>query len=140
MKLQIITPEKIMFDDEIDELIVPTVSGELAILPHHADLLTEVAPGEMTVKYKGKQEHMAVTGGFMQIGNDTISLLASYAVPSEEINAKAALEAQERAERLLKDKGESMSEEEAAQIRGDLLRAITSLKVSQKRRHSTPVR
>lgn len=135
MKLQIITPEKVLYDDEIDELIVPTVNGEIAVLPHHADLLTQVAPGEMTIKHSGKEQHMAVTGGFLEIGNDTISLLAEFAVRSEEIDAKQALEAQERAERKLKETGESMSEREIADVRSEMLRAITSLKVAQKRRH-----
>jgi F-type H+-transporting ATPase subunit epsilon len=137
MKLQIITPEKVLYDDEIDELIVPTVNGEIAILPHHADLLTQLAPGEMTIKHSGKLQHMAVTGGFLEIGNETISLLAEFAVRSEEINAKAALEAQERAERKLKEAGETMSEREIADVRSEMLRAITSLKVAQKRHHQS---
>lgn len=137
MKLQIITPEKIIYDDEIDELIVPTVNGEIAILPHHVQLLTQVVPGEMTIKYKGKEHHMAITGGFLQIANDHLSLLADHAVRSEEIDAKKALEAQERAERRLKEAGENLSEEENAIIQGELLRAITQLKVARKRTRTT---
>lgn len=132
MNLQIITPEKVIYDGTIDELIVPTVTGEIAILPHHAQLVTQVVPGEMTIKHSGKSQHMAVTGGFLQIANNSISLLADHAVRSEEIDAKKALEAQERAEKKLKDAGENISEEENAVIQGELLRAITQLKVVRK--------
>ncbi len=132
MNLQIITPEKVIYDGTIDELIVPTVTGEIAILPNHAQLVTQVVPGEMTIKQGGKLQHMAVTGGFLQIANNTISLLANHAVRSEEIDAKKALEAQQRAEQKLKDAGENLSEEENAVIQGELLRAITQLKVVRK--------
>lgn len=136
MNLQIITPEKVIYDGEIEELIVPTVNGEIAILPHHINLLTQVVPGEMTMKQNGKEQHVAVTGGFLQITDDTISLLADYAVRSEEIDAKKALEAQERAEKKLKEAGENLSERDFAIIQSDLRRAITELKVA-KRRHRT---
>ena len=137
MNLQIITPEKVIYDGEIDELIVPTVTGEIAILPHHVNLLTQVMPGEMTIKSSGKEQHLAITGGFLQITNDTISLLADYAVRSEEIDAKKALEAQERAEKKLKEAGENLNEREFALIQGDLRKAITELKVAN-RRHNRP--
>ena len=138
MRLQIITPEKVVYDDEIDELIVPTVSGEIAILPHHIQLLTQVVPGEMTIKHKGREQHIAVTGGFLEVlGDDSLSLLADYAVRSEEIDAKQALEARERAEKKLKDAGENISDEDNAAIQGELLRAITQLKVIRKH-HNTP--
>src|SRR5690606_1131031 len=116
MQLQIITPEKIIFDGEIAELIISTVQGEIVILAYHIDLLTQVVPGEMTVKQNGKEQHMAVTGGFLQITKNTISLLADHAVRSEEIDAKKALEAQERAEKRLREAGEGLSEREYAEI------------------------
>lgn len=135
MHLEIITPEKVVFSDEIDELIVPTVNGEIAILPHHVNLLTQLEPGEMTIKQKGKMQHLAVTGGFLQIANDKISLLSDYAVRSEEIDAKKALEARERAERKMKEEKEHMTEQEFATIQADFRRAIAELKVVR-RRHS----
>lgn len=134
MQLQIITPEKTTFDGEIDELIVPTVNGELAILPMHVDLLSQVVPGEITVKQKGKEHHIAVTGGFLQITSGAITLLADYAIKSEEIDAKKALEAQKRAEETLKKKDESISERDFAIAQADMRKAILELKVSRKRR------
>lgn len=139
MNLEIITPEKVIFDGEIDELIVPTVTGEIAILPHHVDLLTQLAPGEITVKTGNKQQHIAVTGGFLQITNNSISLLADYAVKSEEINAQKALEAQRRAEEILKRKKEGISEQDFAIAQNDLRRAVLELKVANKRRRGSPI-
>lgn len=135
MHLEIITPEKVVFSEEIDELIVPTVNGEIAILPHHVNFLTQLEPGEMTIKQKGKTQHLAVTGGFLQIANDKISLLSDYAVRSEEIDAKKALEARERAEKKMKEEREHMTEREYATIQADFRRAIAELKVVR-RRHS----
>lgn len=133
MNLEVITPEKVIFSDEIEELIAPTVNGEVAILPHHVNLLTQLEPGELTIKTKGKTQHLAITGGFLQIANNTISLLTDYVVRSEEINAKKALEAHERAEKRIKEERERMTEEEFAVVQADFRRAIAELKVVRKR-------
>ena len=137
MTLNIISPEKLIFEGEIDELIAPTATGELAILPHHADLLTQLAEGEITIKVKGKETHIAVTGGFLQIKLNEISILADYAIKSEEINAQKALEAQKRAEEILKKKKEGISERDFAVAQSDFRRAAAQLRVANKRRHSS---
>lgn len=134
MQLKIITPERITFEGEIDELIVPTVAGEIAVLPHHIDLLTQVTSGEITIKIKGKEEHIAVTGGFLQINHDSLTLLADYAVHSEQINAQKALEAQKRAEEILKKKSEHTTEQDLALAQAEMRRAILELKVVRRRR------
>ncbi len=137
MQLQIVSPEKILFDGEILELIAPTISGEIAVLPHHADLLTQLTEGEIIIKHKGKEEHIGVTGGFLQILGGNITLLADYAVRSEEINAQKALEAQKRAEEILKKKKEGVSERDFALAQSEFRKAIMELKVANKRRHGS---
>lgn len=134
MQLKVVTPEKVIYDGEIDELIIPTVTGEIAVLPHHIDLLTQVVPGEMTIKHKGKDQHVAVTGGFLQIVDGVLTLLSDYAVRSEEIDAKKALDAQKRAEETLKKKKEDLTERDFAVAQADMRRAILELKVANKRR------
>lgn len=136
MHLQIITPEKIVFDEEIEEIVVPTLSGEIAILPHHIDLLTQIVPGEMAIRHNNKTQHLAITGGFLQITNNSVSILADYAVRSEEINTQKALEAQKRAEELLKKKEEGISEKDFAIAQADIRRAVLELKVAKKRHSS----
>jgi len=139
MQLKILTPEKVAYDGEADELIVPTVLGEIAILPHHVDLLTQLSEGEMTIKTKNKTLHIAATGGFLQINKDTVTLLADYAVQSEEINAQKALEAQKRAEEILKKKSEDVSETDLALAQSEMRRALMELKVVRRRRGNRTV-
>lgn len=134
MNLKILTPEKVAYEGEVDELIVPTTNGEITILPHHVDLLTQVGEGEITIKSKGKNQHIAATGGFLQINKDTITLLADYAVRSEEINAQKALEAQKRAEEILKKRAEDVSERDMALAQAEMRRAIMELRVARKRK------
>jgi F-type H+-transporting ATPase subunit epsilon len=137
MYLKIVTPEKVIYDDQIDALIAPTVTGEIAILPHHIDLITQLKEGEMTIKTKGREQHLAVTGGFLQVQNDLITVLADYAVRSEEIDTQKALEAQRRAEEILKRKREEISEKDFAIAQADLRRALLELKVAKRRRRGT---
>ncbi len=136
MQLKVVTPEKIIFDGEIEELVIPTVTGEIAVLPHHIDLLTQVVAGEMTIKQKGKEHHVAVTGGFLQVDKGVLTLLSDYAIRSEEIDMKKALEAQKRAEETLKKKQEDLTERDFAVAQADMRRAILELKVANKRRSS----
>ena len=136
MNFKIITPQAVTFEGEIDEAIIPTTQGEIAVLPNHADLLTQVSEGEITIKTKGKTTHIAVVGGFLEIVKGSLSLLAEYAVRSEEINTQKALEAQKRAEEVLKKKGESISEQDLALAQSEMRRAILELKVARKRKHT----
>jgi F-type H+-transporting ATPase subunit epsilon len=138
MQLKVITPEKIIFDDQADELILPTTNGEIAVLPQHVDLLTEITSGEMIIKAKGKNHHIAVTGGFLQIDKGSLSVLAEYAIRSDEIDAKKAQEAQKRAEEILKNV-DKVGERDFAIAQMDIRRAVLELKVARKRRPSTMV-
>jgi len=136
MHVKVITPEKVIFDNEADELILPTINGEIAVLPHHVDLLTQLAPGEMIIKVKGKDHHIALTGGFLQIEQSELSVLAEYAIRSEEIDTKKAQEAQKRAEEVLKNT-EKVGERDFAIAQMDIRRAVLELKVARKRRPNT---
>lgn len=132
-KLQIITPEKIVADEEIDEVLVPTKSGELGILPHHAPLVSEIEPGELTIKIKGKERNMAVAGGFVEVNNNVLTVLADYVMPAENINEKKAQEAKDRAEKLMKEK---ITNVDLAEIEKEFARALADLRVARKYRAS----
>ncbi len=134
MQFELITPEKVILKQEIDELVVQTAQGQITILPHHTQLLTKVLPGEMTVKSGGKEMFLAVTGGFLEVNNGQITLLADYAVRSEEIEVEKALKAQERAKEVLKKKEEGISDRDFALAQGDLRRSILELQVANKRK------
>lgn len=134
MQFELVTPEKIVLSQEIDELLVTTPQGQIAILPHHVQLLTKVLPGEMVVKSKGKEMYLAVTGGFLEVNDEKITLLADYAVRSEDIEVEKALKAHERAKEMLKKKQEDISERDFALAQGELRRSILELQVANKRK------
>lgn len=137
MNLKIISPEKIIFEGEADEIIAPTTTGEIAVLPNHTEMVTQLSDGEITVKVKEKDTHIAVTGGFLQILEGEVNIIADYAVKSEEISAQKAMEAQKRAEEVLKKKKEDLTERDFAAAQSEFKRAIMELKVANKRRHNT---
>ena len=133
LTLEIITPEKVVYKNEIDELIAPTVNGQIAILPNHVGLLTKIIPGELIIRKANSQEALAVTGGFLEVAKNHISILADYAIRAEDIEVAKALEAQKRAEKLMAEK---TSERDFRVAQADLIRAITELKVATKyKRH-----
>lgn len=134
MKLDIVTPEKTIFQGDITSLMVPTTSGEITVLPHHINLLTELIPGEVVIKDDRKTHYLGVTGGFLEITNNTATILADYAVASDEIAAEKAVEAQEKAEELKKRIKENISEQDLAIASGELRRSLMELHVSTRRR------
>lgn len=139
MHLEIVTPEKVVYSEDIDSLSVQTPQGEITILPEHVALVTRVTEGELTVKIKGKTNFLAVTGGFLQVQDDTITLLADYAVRSDEINTQKVLDAKKRAEETLKKKREDLSDKDFAIAESEMRRALLELKVSNRRRKTTNI-
>lgn len=139
MHLEIVTPENLVSKEEIDKLTVPTSMGEITILPGHMPLVTRIGEGEIIITTKNKSSYLAVTGGFLQISGDTITLLADFAIRSEEINTQRVLEAKKRAEEQLKKRGEDMSERDFATAQAEMRKAILELKISSKRRRSSSI-
>jgi F-type H+-transporting ATPase subunit epsilon len=139
MQLEIVTPEKIIYTGDVDEIVINTADGEIAVLPHHVNLMTKVLPGEMTLKTGNKTQHMAITGGFLEISNNKITLLADYAVEAEEIQVNKALEAQKRAEEVLKRKESGLNAQDLANAQAELTKAILELKVAKRRHRSSNI-
>ncbi|OGH20331.1 MAG: ATP synthase F1 subunit epsilon [Candidatus Levybacteria bacterium RIFCSPHIGHO2_02_FULL_37_13] len=131
---EIISPEKVVYKEDVDEVIVPTTSGQLTILPNHAALMSQVASGEIIVKKNGKEYFMAISGGFLDVNNNNVSILADYAVRSEEIEVAHAIEAQKRAEKMMKESSEKSSKKDFAIAESMLRRSLLELKVASKRR------
>lgn len=133
MKLvvEIITPQSEVFKGEADEVVVPTVTGELGILPNHASLLTQILPGELVVKTGGKSQSFAIMGGYLEVNNNQVNVLGDYAVRAESIEIAKAQAAKEKAEKLMKEK---TSQQDFATIEADLRRSLLELKVAQRRR------
>lgn len=135
--LEIITPEKVVYKNEIDELVAPTVDGQIAIFPNHIGLLTKIVPGELIIRKANSQESLAVTGGFLEVAKNHVSILADYAIRAEDIEIAKTQEAQKRAEKLMTEK---TSDRDFRTAQADLVRAITELRVATKykRKSSKP--
>jgi len=134
---EIITPEKVVYKNEVEEVVLPTRGGQIAILPNHVAILTQVTSGEIILKKDNKEQYLAVTGGFLEVNNNNVSILADYAVRSEEIEVEKAIQAQKRAEKIIKESSEKVSEKDFAFAESQLRRSILELKVASRKRKIT---
>lgn len=101
LHLEIVTPEKKVFDETVDVVTVPTASGEVGILPNHAPLISTLKPGILSYSNKGATEKMVIAGGFVEVNSNKVSILADVAERSEEIDSESARNERELAERVL---------------------------------------
>lgn len=101
--LEIVTPEARVYSDTIDQVVIPTVEGEVGILPGHIPLVTQVEDGELRVTKNGQTEYLVVGGGFAEVEGDRVRVLAEHAVTESTIDEKAVEDALRRAEAQLKE-------------------------------------
>ena len=102
LTLEIVTPEAKVYSDTIDSVVIPTVEGEIGILPGHIPLVTQVEHGELRVTKGNTTSFLAVGGGFAQIDGDRVRVLAEHAITEEKIDEHAVEAALKRAEDELK--------------------------------------
>ena len=127
--LEIITAERQVFSDEVDMVVAPGIDGQLGILPRHAPLMTMLKPGALTVRKAGEEDmYVAVSGGFMEVLGNRVSILADACERSDEIDEERAQQAVQRAQERLASRSEDMELERVmaslrrAQVRVDLVR------------------
>ncbi len=101
LTLEIVTPDARVFSDTIDTVVIPTVEGEVGILPGHIPLLTQVEDGELRVTKGGVTQLLAVSGGFAEVEGDRVSVLAEHAISEDKIDEKAVEDALRRAQEQL---------------------------------------
>jgi F-type H+-transporting ATPase subunit epsilon len=130
--LEVITPERKVYEDDVDMVVAPASEGYVGILPHHVPLFTTLGPGEFKVKKGGVEEVLAVFGGFMDVRGDRVVVLTDAAEPAEEIDATRAQQARDRAQEVLAAGPASAADEQRA--RAELQRALVRLRVSEGRR------
>ncbi len=131
VKFDIVTAERLVFSDQVDEVVVPGTEGQLAILPHHAPLMTMLKPGEVLLKKDNDEISLAVAGGFIEVRPDRIIILADAAERAEEIDAARAEAAKKRAQERLQAGGTDI---DRARAEAALRRAIARLDVVEKRK------
>ena len=132
LRVDIVTAERLVYSEEgVERLIVPGVEGELGVLTLHAPLLTMIQPGVLRIVKGGDEVEMAITGGFIEVRQNRVTILADAAERAEEIDAVRAEEARRRAQRRLEER---ISEEDLARAAASLARALARLKVAERRR------
>jgi F-type H+-transporting ATPase subunit epsilon len=100
-RLRIVTPERELVDQDVDEVIAPGAAGEFGVLPDHIAFLTTLAPGRLIYRSGGQREIVAIFGGYAEVADNVMTVLADGAEPVSEIDAEAARRmAQEAAESL----------------------------------------
>ncbi len=132
LTVEIVTAEQLVYSEEgVERLIVPGVEGELGVLTLHAPLLTMIQPGVMRIVKGGDEVEMAITGGFIEVRDNRVTILADAAERAEEIDETRAEAARRRAERALEERG---PEVDLAKAEASLKRALIRLKAAERRR------
>jgi F-type H+-transporting ATPase subunit epsilon len=101
IRLEVVTPEKMVFSDDVDMILAWGVEGQLGILPHHAPLMTMLQPGDLVFRKAGKEESLVVSGGSLEVRPDKVVVLADACERAEEIDVARAEAARERAQKAL---------------------------------------
>jgi F-type H+-transporting ATPase subunit epsilon len=131
LKLEIVTPEGIIFSDDVDMVTIPAIEGEMGIYPMHTPLMTQIVVGELKIQKGGKEIFMAVGEGFVEITNDRVSILTDMAIEAKDIDEARVEEARRKAEARLREK---VSDEEAAALQATIARALTQIELKKKYR------
>ena len=132
LSLQIITPERIVFEEDgVDSVTLPGADGELTVLPHHAALMTALRPGPVVFRRGSVEIDLALSGGFLEVRDDKLTVLADTAERSEEIDLARAEEARRRAQERLQTREGQM---DIARAMAALERAQARIRVSERRR------
>jgi F-type H+-transporting ATPase subunit epsilon len=131
LKLEIVTAESPVFTGEVDAIIAPGTVGQFTILPHHAAFMTMLEPGELCLRVGGQETFMVVSGGFLEVMDDKVIVLADAAERSDDIDAARAEAAKNRAQEQMR---RPLSGPELAAAEAALRRSLARLKVSERRK------
>jgi len=135
LRLELVTAERIVLQEDADMVIAPAADGQVGILPHHAPLLTTLRPGELRVRRGGVEQELVVTGGFMEVLNGKVTILADAAERIEEIDVARAEEWRRRAAEALANRQGGV-DTAAAELA--MRRAVVRLSIARRRRVGRP--
>ena len=136
--LEIVTPERRVYQGEVDSVQVPGIDGELGILPHHAPLLSLLGDGELRIRHGAEEESIAIFGGFVQVRPDKVVIMAETADMASEIDLERAQEARREAEKALETGYHEGPDLSAA--RAQLQTALLRIRVAERRHREGPRR
>ena len=140
LSMELVTGERVVYQaDDVDMIVAPGSEGTLGILPNHAALISLLDAGELRVKKGGSEESLIVFGGFIEVLDNRVIILADTAERAEEIDLERASDARERAEHSLRDRAELQSIAEAdAALRRAALRLKVGERVRRRRSNARP--
>lgn len=131
IKFKIVTPERTVFEQEVDQITLPVTDGEVTILPGHRSYIASLKAGEIMLKSEGKEISLVVSSGFIEFNDNILVVLADTAEAAEEIDIKRAEQARQRAEDLKKEKV-SMNEMEYARVAAAIEKEMARVRVAKK--------
>jgi F-type H+-transporting ATPase subunit epsilon len=131
LRLEIITPQAIVFSEDVHMVTLPAIDGEMGVYPHHLRLITQLVPGEVIVNKDGADRYLAVGEGLVDVTGDRVSIVTDMAIPSDRIDEAKVEEARARAAARLQEK---ISDEEVASVNASLARSLAMLHVKRRRR------
>ena len=127
VSVEVATPSRLVVAETVDEVVIPGSQGYFGVLPGHAPLLATLGVGELTYRKGTSQTHLVLTGGFAEVRNDKVIVLAENAERPDEIDRERAQRARERAERWLSGREGDI---DFARAQVALARALTRLQVA----------
>ena len=134
LQLDIVTPEKRVFSEQVDSVTLPGSEGELGILPQHIPLVTALKPGELVFARSGKTEHFAVGTGFAEVTGERVSVLTDMAMGEHDIDEKAVEDALKRAQERLEAIKHDAASEEVAMVMANIQKSMAQLHLKRKRK------
>jgi F-type H+-transporting ATPase subunit epsilon len=132
LKLEIVTPDAVVYSEDVHMVTLPAIDGQIGVYPHHVPLLTQVVPGEIVVRKDGRDSFLAIGEGLVQVTATHVAIVTDMAIRAEQIDEAKVEEARQRAAARLRDK---ISDEEVASVNASLARSLAQLKV-KRRRHT----
>ena len=131
LRLEIVTPEAIVFSEDVEMVTLPAIEGQMGVYPHHVRLITQIEPGEIIVNKDGQDRFLAVGEGLVEVTGSSVAIVTDMAIPAESIDEARAEEARARAAARLREK---ISDEEVATVNASLARSLAQLQVRKRRR------
>jgi len=129
LHLKVITPKKLVFEEEVLSVTIPTAAGEITVLPKHADLLSLLKEGVITIKKEKELEYLSIGGGYLETDGKTVHILVSRAYGQDEINEERAQDAMKRAEKIL---SETKDKQERNEALSTIRRSMIDMKLMRK--------
>lgn len=131
-ELQVVTPERIFYDEDVEMVIFRSTEGDLGVLPGHIPLTAALTSGLFVIKTSEKEYKAVIHGGFAEIKPDKVTILTDAAEWPQEIDVERAQAAKERAENRLKENGKEVT---VVRAKGSLVRALARLEVAEYHGH-----